>query len=349
MCMKINVSKQERNKILKLIIEKNMNICAAEDLFNYCFYSTENRITNHLDGIKEFLDLDLSDKENEYYYLSRIEPAFKKLDEDKYVNNYYRQNINPTPFKSKEYQLTYLTFSPYHCFPYDDIAVKDNYVEVSRIGYFEKDYKYLAVLKNDVVWMSTDPNEINTMRDSISEAKGKVVAFGLGLGYFPIMAAVKDEVEEVVIIEKDQTIIDIFKKHILPLFEKKEKIKIIKDDAFNYLNKMKDNDVDYLFIDIWHNPEDGLPLYLKFKKMLKNRKVKVSYWLEKSILAMLRRCVLTIVEEGLEGYDDHNYQKAGNKYDKLINDLYFKTKEITIASYEDLVKILQDNELQKLI
>ena len=217
---------------------------------------------------------------------------------------------------------------------------------MSNIGYFPQEFQYLAVMKKDVVWMSTDPNEINTMRESIKEARGHVVAFGLGLGYFPIMAANKDEVIDVVVVEKDQKIIDIFNRHILPLFSKREKIRIVHDDAFHYAKHIH---CDYLFIDIWHNPEDGLPLYLRFKQELKGKTFKVSYWLEKSILSMYRRCLLTIVEESFEGYNDKNYQKAENEYDEIINRLYFKTKDIVISSFEDLIKILQDKELKTLV
>ena len=344
--MIIKVNKTDKDKILKLLQEKNMNICAAEDLFNYCFYSTQKRVTNFVEDIQNYLDLDIKDSENRYYFESRIKPAFKKLDNADYDTNYYRRVIHPKPFKNNKYELTYLTFGPNHCFPYDDIEIKENYVELSKIGYFSKDYKYLAVLKNGVVWMSTDPNEINTMKQSIDEATGRVVAFGLGLGYFPIMAANKDTVSEVVVVEKDQTIIDIFKKHILPQFPKQNKIVIIHDDAFDYIKQLK---CDYLYIDIWHNPEDGLPLYLRFKKVLKDKSFKVSYWLEKSILSMYRRCLLTIVEEAFDGFDDSNYQKAENDYDEIINDLYHKTKNVVISSYEDLMKILQDNELKKLV
>ena len=241
-----------------------------------------------------------------------------------------------------------MSFKPYQCLPYEDVKISKNFVETSQIGYFLQEFKYLAVLKNDVVWMSTDPNEINTMRDSINVANGNVLAFGLGLGYYPIMCAIKDNVKSVTVVEKDQAIIDIFNKHILPLFEFKNKIKIVHANAFDFAKKDLSS-FDYLFIDIWHNPEDGLPLYLRFKKLLKNKQIKVAYWLEKSIVAMYRRCLLTVVEESLLGYKDSNYMKAKNDYDRIINDLYFKTKNVVINKEDDLIKILQDNYLLKLV
>ncbi len=344
--MKINLAKINKKEIESLLLDKEMNIAAAQGLFDYCFYTRDNPCNKN--SVLDFLELNLSNEEDKYFYDSRIKPSIRKIDVNDYKDNYYRNHISPKEYKDKKYQLTYLKMNPYQCFPYKDILIDENYVEVSQIGYFDTSFKYLAVIKDDVVWMSTDPNEINTMEESIKKAKGNVLAFGLGLGYFPIMCASKKEVTSVTIVEKDPEIIKIFKKHILPLFEYKEKIHIIEDDAFR--NARGDlSRYDYLFIDIWHNPEDGLPMYLKFKKILKGKKIATDYWLEKSILAMYRRCLLTVIEESLMGYTDKNYKTVENEYDSIINELYFKTKDKVFNSLSEIKEILQDNLLINLI
>ncbi len=350
--MKIDYSKINKKDIEQLLLDKEMNIAAADGLFEYCFYSKDNpsKGDDFSSNAGEFLELNLNDKEDALFYKTRIAPAFKKLDTKDYDIDYYRQNIKPKPFKGNGYELTYLTIKPHQCLPYDDIDISDKYIEVSKIGYFDEPFSYLAVLKDDVVWMSTDPNEINTMKRAISETKGHVLTFGLGLGYFALMSAKKDDVKDVTIVEKDEAIINIFKKHILPLFEFKEKIHIIHDDAFDYVRKNHlDKMYDYLFIDIWHNPEDGLPLYLKFVRLLKGCNIKVSYWLEKSILAMYRRCLITIIEENMMGYSKKDYLKAKNDYDKIINELYFKTENLKFSSFDEIIEILKDNKLKNLI
>ena len=344
--MKINLSKVNKKDIESLLLEKEMNIAAAQGLFDYCFYTRDNPCNKN--SVLDYLELNLNNEEDKYFYDSRIKPSIRKIDVNDYKDNYYRNHISPKEYKDKKYQLTYLKMNPYQCFPYKDILIDEKYVEVSQIGYFDTSFTYLTVLKDDVVWMSTDPNEINTMEESIKKAKGNVLAFGLGLGYFPIMCASKKEVTSVTIVEKDKEIINIFKKHILPLFEYKEKITIIEDDAFKYA-KGDLNKYDYLFIDIWHNPEDGLPMYLKFKKILNDNKIVIDYWLEKSILAMYRRCLLTVIEESLMGYTDKNYKVVENEYDKIINDLYFKTKDRVFNSISEIKEILQDNTLINLI
>lgn len=345
--MRLALTKIHKEDIETLLLEKEMNIAAAQGLFDYCFYTRDNPVNKN--SVLDYLELNLSDKEDKYFYESRILPSIRKIDANDYKDNYYRNHIKPKEYKDKKYQLTYLKMNPYQCFPYEDILIDDNFVEVSQIGYFDESFLYLAVLKDDVVWMSTDPNEINTMSSSIKKAKGNVLAFGLGLGYFPIMCASKKEVTSVTVVEKDPEIIKIFKKHILPLFEYKEKITIIEGDAFEYAKKDLDKNYDYLFIDIWHNPEDGLPMYLKFKKILKGKKILTDYWLEKSILAMYRRCLLTVIEESLMGFTDKNYQKVENEYDSIINELYFKIKDKVFTSLKEIKEILQDNSLLKLI
>lgn len=348
--MKIDLKKVNKKDIENLLLNKEMNIAAANGLFEFSFYSSDNKFDhqNYALSIADYLELNLQDIEDKYFYESRIEKAVCEIKASDYDNNYYRKNISPQPYKDKSYELIYLEIKPYQAIPYDDILIDENYVELSQIGYFATNFAYLAVLKDDVVWMSTDPNEINTMRESINQSHGHVLAFGLGLGYFPIMCAIKDNVSEVTIIEKDPEIIKIFKKHTLPLFEFKDKIHIIEDDAFNYARKDLSK-YDYLFIDIWHNPEDGLPMYLRFKNILKNKNIEASYWLEKSILAMYRRCLLTVVEESLMGYGDSNYQKSKNEYDEIINALYFKTKKLEISSLDELKEILSDKYLLNLI
>ena len=344
--MKINLKSIKKEDLEKLCLDKDYNMAAAQALFEYCFYTSDNPHSEQ--NLIDFLEIDLSDKEEKKVYQSRFKPAIK-LVKDTFSDNYYRKNINPKPFKDKEYELTYLKIKPGQCLPVDDILIDENFVEVSQIGYFNDSFKYLAVNKDDVTWMSTDPNEINTMASCINRAKGNVMAFGLGLGYFPIMCASKKEVSKVLVVEKDPKIISIFKKHILPLCEFKDKIEVVCGDAFDYAKNNTFSEYNYLFIDIWHNPEDGLPMYLKLFRLLKGKKIVVDYWLEKSILAMYRRCFLTLIEEYMHGYKDSDYKKSKNEYDQIINDLYFKTKNMSFNSIEEIRSILKDNNLKKLI
>ena len=55
------------------------------------------------------------------------------------------------------------------------------------------------------------------MKLPVERAKGKVLTFGLGLGYFAYMCSLKEEVESVTVVEKDKSVIKLFNEIILPL------------------------------------------------------------------------------------------------------------------------------------
>ena len=210
---------------------------------------------------------------------------------------------------------------------------------LKEIGYFKNKFSYLSLIKDDNIWMSVNPNEINTMRPFVNEANGNVLVLGLGMGYIAYMMSLKDEVKSITIVEKDAKIIEIFKAHLFNLFPKKSKIKIIHDDAFRYIeNNYK---FDYIFADLWHNPEDGIPMYLRFEKFAQNKNIKINYWLNTSLIAMKRRCLITIFEEYFLGYSDKDYMYAKNTNDQVINLLYNQIKTAQIETKEQLIEILK--------
>ena len=191
------------------------------------------------------------------------------LDEKEIVDNPYYKKLKGLKIVKDDIHLTWSNYLPYEIFLMDETkSIEDDfYRESSPIGFFAKEVEYPLVYKDDKVWMSLIPHEINTMAKSINEAKGKVLALGLGLGYYPYMISLKDEVKEITILENDQSIIDIFNKYLLPLFEGKGKIKIIKIDAISYIENINKDDYDYIFSDLWHRENDGLEIYSKIKKI----------------------------------------------------------------------------------
>jgi hypothetical protein len=97
----------------------------------------------------------------------------------------------------------------------------------------------------------------------------------------------------VTVVEKDPSVIKLFCEHILPQFPHREKIRVIEADAFAYMeHQMPREGYDYIFSDIWHDPSDGLPLYLRLKKYESlSPTTRFDYWIEPSLLSSLRRMV----------------------------------------------------------
>ena len=174
-------------------------------------------------------------------------------------------------------------------------------------------------------------------------AKGNVLVLGLGMGYVPFMMALKPEVKSITIVEKDPEIIDLFNSLILPSFKNKEKIKIVEDDAINFVKK--NNKFDYIFADLWHSPEDGLSLFVQLKRINRN----IGCWLEVSMYALLRRCMISLIEENTLGYGEENYKFFKTYTDKVINKYYQKTKNLTLNTNEDLDKLLDNDNLLSLL
>ena len=150
--------------------------------------------------------------------------------------------------------------------------------------------------------MAIKPNEIETMKHHIQKMRGRVAVFGLGIGYFAYMVSEKSDVEEIVIIERDENVIKLFNEYILPQFSNKDKIKIVKADAFDYAeNKMPDEQFDKAFVDLWHDTSDGVDLYMKIKKLeCKSPKTEFCYWIEKSILSSIRWRIFEAIENQVE-------------------------------------------------
>ena len=357
--MRIKLANQDKEKLIKLLEVKEENIALAS-MFNELCFSLDQ--FNELKNVKDeelnkiakslffdYFELDENNEDNNRIANVYLKDAFHQVDASVYENNPYKINVKIENIRDNGYFLHYLTYPKYSFFPLDDISVndKDYYREYSSLGFLKEDYSYLTLSKNNNIWMCITPNEINTMQKHIDNAKGNVLVFGLGLGYFPYMVSLKKDVKKITIIERDESIINLFLSNLYPQFINKDKIEIVQDDAFNFLKKNDASRYDYAFFDLWHNAEDGLPLYIKIKEL--HLQVKQGYWIEESLISMYRRCLLTVIEESLQGYTDDDYRKNKNAIDKIINNIYFKTKNVTFNTYQEIYKYLSKENIIKLI
>jgi len=55
--------------------------------------------------------------------------------------------------------------------------------------------------------------------------------------------------------------------------------------------------------------------------------------------------MITLIEESLEGLDENAYKRAKTVTDKVINNFYQKTKNITLGDVNDLDNLLKDETL----
>ena len=218
-----------------------------------------------------------------------FEPAVRKLDVAQYNSNPYYKNIQFSVAKTGQWELRYDVYKPFEAFVCDDIVVMPDGRQIPQIGFFDESFRYPAVLENGRIWMTVTPNEVETMRIPIAQAFGKVLTYGLGLGYYAYMVSLKSEVESVTIVEKDASVIELFKTYILPQISESQKIMVEQADAFEYAaNRMPEEGFDYVFADLWHDVSDGLPMYQRMKKFeTLCPTTKFAYWIEKSMKCYL--------------------------------------------------------------
>ena len=330
-----------------LAIINNDEIASKKEIevFSKTYEMEEREV--FISKILDYWGIDVGQEEEEDIVRKFIYPAIKEINLEEFLNNPYYKTVKIQNIKDGRFSLVIDHYRPYEIFALDDISVDEEYHELSKLGYFKSEFPFIALNENDVTWMSITPNEIKTMEKSINEAFGNVIVFGLGLGYFPFMVSLKETVKHITIIEKDEKIISLFSKYLLPQFPNKDKISIQKNDAFEVIKHPLD--YDYAFVDLWHSPEDGIDAFLTFKNIEKeNKNCDFSYWLDNAFYAYLRRAFIVLLEEQLSHTDESSYKNAKNDWDKLINKLYFNTKNLEINSVEQIKNLLSNDNLIKM-
>ncbi len=311
-------------------VPKLVDAALVRDIADSCSVSEERAFVSILSAAVGLdTEINMSDRAFEEKYFI---PSVKKLSPKDYSDNPYLSDITLPRVASGEWEFMSLSYKPYEGFIYRDTVLKDGFIEIPQLGFFGCEYSFPAVLQKGREWMAVKPNEIETMKEPISAVSGRVLTLGLGLGYFAYMASEKSSVTEVTVIEKDETVIALFKKHILPQFKNGHKIKIICADAFEYVeDKLSDGCYDYAFADLWHDTSDGFDMYLRLKRCEKRFKsTQFLYWIEKSLLSHLRWLLFDEIAETV-----------------LLCKLQDGSGN-SVRSFDDITELLSDGELRKI-
>ncbi len=205
-----------------------------------------------------------------------------RLPAETVLENPYYEAVRPLKGTAGAISLLTSDYVPYEMFQmYHEERPQVSPFATADIGFFEKPVRFPVLEEDGRVWMSVVHSEIASMAAGIAAAHGRVVTFGLGLGYYAFMAAAKDDVSHVTVIERNPDVIALFETYILPQFPFAEKIEIIEADAFQFLEETEDGAYDFGYADFWEGTEDGTLLYLKFLQKAKRfAKTKFAYWIE---------------------------------------------------------------------
>jgi spermidine synthase len=109
-----------------------------------------------------------------------------------------------------------------------------------------------ALRRGSNTWMSMTPYEIESQEIGVRLSHGHVLICGLGMGWSAMVCALREEVTEVTVIERDPDVIGLFAAlgvaGQLPAMAR-QKIRIVEGDAFAFRPPAR---VDLLMPDIWH-------------------------------------------------------------------------------------------------
>ena len=269
-------------------------------------------------------------------------------DEKLITDNPYYKNINLKDIDSGKFIYKNIRMKK-------DLAINISWLLADKNKELN-DYMILGAIKKDVnipvlkegatIWMSPTLAEQNTINPFIDKAVGNVLTFGLGLGYFPYMCSLKEEVNSITIVEFNKEVIDLFNDYILPQFEYKDKIKIIHGDMFDYLREEFLNEFDYTFVDIWKDNEHGLEVLTKIFEKL-NYKGNIDYWIEFSCYSFFRMLNFSYFKNLAEG----NLTKFLSNFDSEDKDIirkihkYYRKSNKVIDNSNELKNLIYDTSI----
>lgn len=231
-----------------------------------------------------------------------------------------------------------------------DYPISDEYLKTYiPYGAYTKNIDTFRIVENGNTYMTPTIMEYNTMKNEIDRANGKVLTFGLGIGFFQYMCLLKDNVEGITVIERNETIIKFFNKFILPQFKNKN-ITILKGNAYDYFKEDYFERFDYVFIDIHFNNDDGLEVYRELLK--KNIDMKnVGFWIENQILLEAKILVASYLFNHLKGtvMEVLSMENKSKEEFRYIHKL-FREENVVIDNEEKILKYINDKEfLRKII
>lgn len=276
-----NVNKNNKELLLKLREYLENDPCMiTQDLINDVKKSGVSTEYAYATLLSSFLELD--DNFLDQYILAML----RKEDPNTYINNLFYQKMDyKAKLKEGKLELDYTYIEPYQLFMQDEV---DKFIDgklLPQIGFFDDDLKCLSIIRDDETLYSYNPLLVNASIVPLDEAKGKICCMGLGIGYFPYMAHLKEDVKSIVIYEKNKDLIKLFNNHLFKRFKYKDKIKVVEGDPLIILkSKSTKLNADYVYINCWNDLGEALKLYPKFKALEKNfPRNKFHYYLEQSI------------------------------------------------------------------
>ncbi len=315
-----------------------MKIVKNKEIVDYLNRIKRNLDSNYqndyLDGYVDIKDElkakeELRDAGQQEYEYDINAPLF--IDSSVYNDNPYIKNIKLDKICDKHFSYELVTIEKGYLFNSDAIVDdKDRELkDYMKLRALKEDIKAIFLYQDNKEWMMSVPSEFITNDPFAYKAKGKVITFGLGIGYFVYMALLNKDVESITVIEKEKEVINIFNK-IKDQFPNINKVNIINGDAFDYFNEQYLNSFDYIYVDIYKSSDDGRFLIEKLLEQYLPPIDKCDFWIENSCLSIIKTLIYLYYDENVY----HRHNKVYKEYLPLFN---------KVRKYFDLIDINVDN------
>ena len=252
-----------------------------------------------------------------------LTPSVRMMKPEKYTQNPYYKQIKIPNVTVGSWELKTESYKPYRAVIAADMMLFDDLREVPPLGFFDEEFFFPAVLEDGNEWMTLTPVDLDTSEEAIEAAHGKVVTFGLGLGYYAFMVSEKPEVESITVVEKRADVIRLFREYILPQFPHGEKVKIVEADAFVYAEGvMPRENFDVAFVDTWRDASDGAPMYERMKRLEHlSPSTEFLYWIENFLISRHRAIVYESICERIASGDESAPKTCAEAVEMLKNPL----------------------------
>ncbi|MEI7667653.1 MAG: hypothetical protein WCI62_01485 [Erysipelotrichaceae bacterium] len=212
----------------------------------------------------------------------------------------------------------------------------------------DEPYEAVFLSQDEDIWMMDSPSEANTMDPYALKAKGNIITFGLGIGYFIYMASLNPNVKSITVIEQSSEVIAMFKHAILSQFETKVPITIIQGDAFDYFNASYLNRFDYGFVDIYQSNDDGFNMIENLLEQYLPELNKIDFWIEASCLEFLSALIF-IYFNALAHHKKAKHQDI--LYHRMLKkiEVYFNGIDKIVSDEKDLKFYMYDPQVLRSI
>lgn len=327
-------------------IKRNKEILA---FFDRCLTAVQNEYKNEFIGA-------YVDHDNESELQEQMQTAgFQEFGEDRskwpslfisaeaYQKTPYQSTIRLDTIKHQDFQFSKEVMPANELFHVSSIHYDKNRElgDWMTLRALDQPYEAAVLWQNDEVWMLDSPSEANTIDPCAAKAKGNVLAFGLGIGYFIFMAMRNPNVTSITVIERSKEVIAMFQEFLLPQFPDHIPIQIVEGDAFSYFNEGYLKQFDYVFADIWKSSDDGFQLIAKLLEQYNPPLDQVDFWIESSCFEFMPTLIFYYFKEMSLGkkiqHPDPMYRHVLQKIEA-----YFKRIHDTVSTVDQLKYFMYD-------